>query len=361
MVVASRYFELFQNKRVKLLIIAAIMAVTIGIHYGWLTDRLFGHVHWLHALHSRFCYIPIAIAASWFGLRGGILSAASISILIVPYLVGSQLQAFDLSQELVEIFFYFAIGILIGALVDRELRSHQKHEETRLQLERSHHLSLVGQMAAGVAHEIKNPLASIKGALEIIHDQSVARSDREEFSEIASKEVKRIEGTVTEFLEFARPKETQRESLDLSVTVESSIKQLGPQMAKAGLQLQSHIKQGVFVLGDREKIHQVLLNLLLNSIEACRSGDTISIELRRADEHLVILSISDTGKGMTAAELSQAFDPFYTTKATGTGLGLPTVKSIVDRHGGQIDLLSEPGKGTQMTITLPALEGQAGQ
>jgi len=361
MIRMSRYSEVLQDKRVKLLIIAAITAVTIGIHYGWLTERLFGHVHWLHALHSRFCYIPIAIAASWFGLRGGITSAAVISLLVVPYLIGSKPEALDLSQELVEIFFYFAIGILIGGLFDRELRAHQKHEETRLQLERSHHLSLVGQMAAGVAHEIKNPLASIKGALEIIHDQSVARSDREEFSEIAFKEVKRIEGTVTEFLEFARPKETQRESLDLSVSVESSIKQLSPQVAKAGLQLQSHIEQGIFVLGDLDKIRQVLLNLLLNSIEASRPGDTISIELRLTGADRAILSISDTGKGMTAAELSQAFDPFYTTKAAGTGLGLPIVKTIVDRHGGQIELLSEPEKGTRITITLPALEGQAGQ
>lgn len=359
--VMSRYFELLQNKRVKLLIIAAITAVTIGIHYGWLTDRLFGHVHWLHALHSRFCYIPIAIAASWFGLRGGIYSAAAISLLVVPYLVGSQPQTLDLSQELVEIFFYFAIGILIGGLVDREWRARRTHEETRLQLERSHHLSLVGQMAAGVAHEIKNPLASIKGALEIIHDQSVSRSDREEFSDIAFKEVRRIEGTVTEFLEFARPKETQRESLNLSVSVESSVKQLNPQVAKAGLQLQSHIEQGILVLGDQEKIHQVLLNLLLNSLEACRHGDTIRIELRRSGTHRAILTISDTGKGMTATELSQAFDPFYTTKATGTGLGLAIVKTVVDQHGGQIDLVSEPGKGTRMTITLPAVEGQAGR
>jgi two-component system sensor histidine kinase HydH len=361
MIGMTRYSVVLLDKRVKLFIIAAITAVTIGIHYGWLTDFLFGHVHWLHALHSRFCYIPIAVAASWFGLRGGIISAASISLLVVPYLVGSQSQSFDLTQELVEIFFYFAIGILIGALVDREWRARQKHEETRLQLERSHHLSLVGQMAAGVAHEIKNPLASIKGALEIIHDESVARSDREEFSDIAFKEVKRIEGTVTEFLEFARPKEPQKEALDLSVSVESSIKQLSPQVAKAGLKLQSNIRPRIFVLGDLEKIHQVLLNLLLNSIEACQPGDTISIELSRTGAQRATLSISDTGKGMSSTELSQAFDPFYTTKAAGTGLGLAIVKAIIGQHHGEVELMSEPGKGTRMIITLPTLEGRAGR
>jgi signal transduction histidine kinase len=344
---------------VKLFIIAAITSVTIAIHYGWLTDRLFGHVHWLHALHSRFCYIPIAVAASWFGLRGGILSAAAISFLVVPYLIGSNPASLDLSQELVEIFFYFAIGILVGALTDRELRAHRKHEETKLQLERSHHLSLVGQMAAGVAHEIKNPLASIKGALEIIQDQSVARADREEFSEIAFKEVQRIEGTVTEFLEFARPKETRQEPLDLSVSVESSIKQLNPQITKANLRLHSDIEPDITVLGDFDNIHQVLLNLLLNAIEASRPGDTVNIELKRTSSRHAVLSISDSGKGMTPAELSQAFDPFFTTKAAGTGLGLAIAKSIIDRHNGQVELVSEPDKGTRITITLPVLDGEA--
>ncbi|MEW5796039.1 MAG: ATP-binding protein [Candidatus Zixiibacteriota bacterium] len=343
-------------RRLKLVIIASITALTIAIHYGWLTERLFGHVHWLHALHSRFCYIPIAIAASWFGIRGGIYSALVISLLIVPYLLGAMPAELDLTQELVEIFFYFAIGILVGALIDREINVRKKHEETKLQLERSHHLSLVGQMAAGVAHEIKNPLASIKGALEIIHDQSVPRADREEFSDIAFKEVKRIEGTVTEFLEFARPKETQKERLNLSGAVESSVRQLLPQVSKASLAMVSHIEPGIWIMGDAEKVHQILLNLLLNSIEASRAGDTITIELRRNARRAAVLSISDTGAGMGPEEVAQAFDPFYTTKAAGTGLGLPIVKTIVDRHDGQIKLVSKPGKGTRVNIVLPTIE-----
>ena len=359
MTVMPRYSEVIRHTRVKLFVLAAITAVTIAIHYGWLTDALFGHVHWLHALHSRFCYIPIVIAASWFGLRGGLFGAITVSVLIVPYLLGAGAGTYDLSQELVEIFFYFAIGILVGGLIDREMRVRRQHEETKLQLERSHHLSMVGQMAAGVAHEIKNPLASIKGALEIIRDDNVSRTDREEFSDIAFREVRRIDGTVKEFLEFTRPKETELQNIDLSGLVESSLRQLGPQIEKTGIELSTEIQPGIHVLGDNEKIHQVMLNLLLNSIEASREGGTISVELKPGVAGHALLSISDTGAGMTAAETAQAFDPFYTTKASGTGLGLPIVKSIVEAHHGRVEIISEPGKGTRVNIALPVAERRA--
>ncbi len=352
----SRYSEVVHGTRTKLIVLGLIMTVTVAIHYGWFTERLFGHIHWLHALHSRFCYIPIAIAATWFGLRGGLLAATVISLLIVPFVLGAASDASDFTQELVEIFFYYAIGALVGILIDREMRVRQEHQEVRLQLERSHHLSQVGQMAAGVAHEVKNPLASIKGAIEIIRDESVPKADRDEFSDIAFREVKRIDGTVSEFLEFARPKETEKRRLNLSASVESSIKQLVPQVTKAGLRLDSKIHPDIHIAADYEKIHQVLLNLVLNSIEASQPRGSISIELSRLSSNRAFLSISDTGCGMSPAERSQAFDPFFTTKSTGTGLGLAIVKSIVDGHGGQIEIVSEPGKGTRVDITLPSIE-----
>jgi len=351
-----KYSEVIQDKRTKLVILIVITSLTVAIHYGWLTDWLFGHVHWIHALHSRFCYIPIVIAASWFGLRGGVFSATAISLLILPYLFGSISEEGGLSLELVEIFFYYAIGILIGALVDREMQARQKHEKMQLQLERSQRLSLVGQMAAGVAHEIKNPLASIKGALEILGDEKVARSDQDEFREIGFKEVKRIDSTISEFLEFARPKETKKQKLDLSASLETSLKQLQPQVTKAGMQLRTSIDRGVHVLGDQEKLHQVVLNLLLNAIEASQAGDFISVSLARNSSKETILSISDSGKGMTPSEIGQAFDPFYTTKTTGTGLGLSIVKSIVEVHDGRIEMTSEQHKGTRAIITLPGIK-----
>ncbi len=352
----TKYSEVIQDKRIKLAILLVITSLTIAIHYGWLTDWLFGHVHWLHVLHSRFCYIPIVVAAAWFGLRGGVFTATAISILLLPYLFSSISEKGDLTLELVEIFFYFAVGILIGALVDREMGARQRHEKTQLQLERSQRLSLVGQMAAGVAHEIKNPLASIKGALEILGDQKVAKLDQEEFREIGFREIKRIDSTISEFLEFARPKETKRQKLDLSSSLETSLKQLQPQVAKAGMKLQTAIERGVYVLGDQEKIHQAVLNLLLNAIDASQAGHSISIGLAQNSSREIVLSISDSGKGMTPLEIGQAFDPFFTTKTSGTGLGLSIVKSIVEAHEGHIEMTSEPHQGTRVTITLPGIK-----
>ncbi len=355
MTAMPKYSEVIQDKRAKLVILVVITSLTIAIHYGWLTEWLFGHVHWMHALHGRFCYIPIVIAASWFGLRGGVISAATICALILPYLSGSNTEEGGMSLELVEIFFYFAIGTLMGALVDREMLGRQKHEKMQIQLERSQRLSLIGQMAAGVAHEIKNPLASIKGALEILGDHKVAKLDQDEFREIGFKEVKRIDSTISEFLEFARPKETKKQKLDLSASLESSLKQLQPQVAKAGMQLQASIDPGVHVQGDQEKLHQVILNLLLNAVEASQVGDSIAISLASNGSGEIVLTISDSGNGMTPLEIGHAFDPFYTTKITGTGLGLSIVKSILEAHDGRIEIASELHKGTRVTVTLPRI------
>ena len=113
----------------KILIIAATISLTVAIHYGWVWEPLFGHSTWIHAIHSRLCYFPIIIAAAWFGLRGGLISAAVISILVLPYIFGHDLGAGSFAMELVELVFYFGIGILVGALVDREMKSRKRNEQ----------------------------------------------------------------------------------------------------------------------------------------------------------------------------------------------------------------------------------------
>jgi len=268
-----------EHKTTKIGILAGIIALTLSIHYGILIEPIFGHVHWVHAIHGRFCYIPIVIAAAWFGMRGGFIVAAAISVLVLPYIISSDLDSHSLADELAEITFYFAIALLAGALIERELKARKRVQDARLQLERSQKLSLVGQIAAGMAHEIKNPLASIKGAVEILGDESTSSEDKEEFRGIVFKEIKRVNGSVSDFLEFARPSETRLRRTDISRIVSESIKQIEVQAKGVGVAISSNLTEGIVVEADSEKIHQVMLNLLINAVEASPKDTAVSVAL----------------------------------------------------------------------------------
>ncbi len=343
-----------EKNTTKIYILAGVISLTLGIHYGWLIEPIFGHIHWIHAIHGRFCYIPIVIAATWFGLRGGLLTALFISVAILPYILGSHLEVHALVDEFTEIVFYFAIALLTGGLIEREYKARRKAEEMRLRLERSQKMSLVGQIAAGMAHEIKNPLASIKGAVEILNDDTTAPDDREEFKSIVFKEVKRINASVSDFLEFARPSETQMNDFNLAEIVQSSLRQVQPQSGKRDISIVSHIDDQIKVNGDAEKIHQVILNLLLNAMDASPDGSTIEVTLKTDDRDAVI-TVEDSGDGITETDANKIFEPFFTTKSTGTGLGLAIAKNIMDQHRGTIKLENRPGGGAMAQITIPSL------
>ena len=346
--------ELLNTKmRIKLAFLIALTAVTVMIHYGLFLEPLFGHASWIHAIHSRLCYVPIAVGAIWFGLHGGLLTATSISFLVIPFAVGANESRSSISGEIVEIVYYFAIGGLIGALVDREVAVKHKHEEAQQQLDRAHRLSMVGQMAAGVAHEIKNPLASIKGAVEIITDPRTSDSDKLEFRDILIGEVRKIDSTVQEFLEFASPKETQQEFMNLSAIVFRTVRQLEAQFITSGVKVKQSITPDVCIFGDPEMIKQVLINILINAAESSDTGPLVGVRLFIEREVGVILTVRDNGEGIPPEELGRIYEPFFTTKPSGSGLGLAIVKNIVELHGGEIKIDSEVGKGTTVKVTLP--------
>lgn len=345
-----------EGKQAKIWILGALTALTLATHYGWVVEPLFGHVHWFHALHGRFCYIPIVVAASWFGLRGGLILATVISLLVLPLVWSHYLDASDFVGEAVELIFYYFIAILVGALVDREFLARRKQVQAELQVERAHALSLAGQVAAGVAHEIKNPLASIKGAADIIIDDNTSVEDKQEFKAILHNEVRRIDASIDEFLSFARPRKTVLKEINFSEVVSSCIKQMATQSEQAGIRLKGDITEQLIINGDAEKLHQMTLNLILNAIQASSDSGAISVSLQRGDGQTVILSIKDAGDGMTADELKHLFEPFYSTKASGTGLGLAIVKSIVDDHSGNISIDSNLKSGTTVNVSLPLMK-----
>ena len=337
----------------RIVTVCIVSILTLGIHYGWLVEPFFGHVHWLHAVHGRFCYIPIVIAAAWFGLRGGLIAAAALTILLLPYLFGVTGGTRTLAAEMGDIIFYFAIATLVGVLVEREFAARRKQQEAQLQLERSQKLSMVGQLAAGVAHEIKNPLASIKGAADILADGDASPGEREEFKGILRNEIKRIDGTVREFLEFARPKEPAMSEFDFSDSIQSTIRQMQAHAKRHGTSIEADIGENIRLVGDREKLHQMTMNLILNAIDASHDTGPVRLQLAYAPPHHVLVRVSDRGRGIDAADIDHVFDPFFTTRSSGTGLGLAIVKEIIDTHDGTIRINSTPGSGTDVEVRLP--------
>lgn len=341
-----------EKQTTKFYVLGGVIAFTLALHYGLIVEPLFGHVHWIHAIHGRFCYIPIVIAAAWFGLRGGLYAAWFISVAVLPYIFTTGLEVHALADELTEIIFYLAIALLSGGLIEREFRSRKKAEDMRLQLEHSHKMSLVGQIAAGMAHEIKNPLASIKGAVEILCEDGTSEEDKAEFQAIVLKEVKRINASVTDFLEFARPSETTLAVLNLADVVRSSLKQIQPQALRRDIRIISHVEDPVIVMADEERIHQVMLNLLLNAVDASPDESNVTISLG-TEESDARITIEDSGNGISEENVSKIFEPFFTTKSTGTGLGLAIAKSIVERHKGCIKLENNTSRGARAEIKLP--------
>ncbi|MFH0777592.1 MAG: ATP-binding protein [Candidatus Eisenbacteria bacterium] len=343
----------------KYVLLAAVITLTVAIHYGVL-----GHSHAdpsiMQAVHARLCYIPIVIAAVWFGLKGGLAAASIISILVIPYILIHARAHGQHVNEFVEIVFYFAIGSLAGALVERERLQRKKREEAQSGLERAQRLASMGQMVAGIAHEIKNPLASIKGAAEILAQDVAPGSPKHDFAEIIRKETRRVDRTVRSFLEFARPRPGKFALEEPAVLLSSSLKQMEPQINAASLTLEAAVPDLTgFVWADPDKLRQVFINLLLNAIAATRPGGRIRVELSRdGDGHKKAwkIAFSDTGEGIAPENLGRVFEPFFSLKATGSGLGLAIVRSIVEEHGGRVEVSSEVGHGATFTVFLPLRE-----
>jgi hypothetical protein len=222
------------------------------------------------------------------------------------------------------------------------------------------HLATLGELAAGVAHEIRNPLAGIAGAIEIItKDFPQDHPDREVLEDLR-QEVRRIEKTLNELLVYARPKPPQLGRADLKETIARTLQlarqQTGSRKIDFSIQISPQIPP---FLADSEQIHQVLLNLVLNAIQSIEKEGKISIEatLQNSDGvsrlGYVAIAVADTGQGIPPEHLARIFRPFYTTKRGGTGLGLSLCRRIIDAHGGTLLAESELRKGSRFIIRLP--------
>jgi two-component system sensor histidine kinase PilS (NtrC family) len=246
-------------------------------------------------------------------------------------------------------------GNVIGRVIHFQDLTDLRHMEQAVA--RAEHLAGIGRLAANIAHEIRNPLASISGAVEVLKSMPGADAETRNLVDIAVREVDRVNALISNLLDYARPRSEDRQRLDLGEMVTEIAKIFEQERRTKDVRLQLHTQTGVWVEAASGQMQQVLWNLLRNALEAMPEGGTIYLAAaqRSTSPPEAILMVRDTGVGIARDDIDHIFEPFFSRKAGGTGLGLATTARIVEDHKGTIDVLSQRGKGTTFTIRLPAV------
>ncbi len=353
----------FRERPVRLVVlIAAVVAVSL-LHYHTPTSHIV-----LHPILQRAYYIPLLLMALWFGWRGGLIAAAIAALLYVPHIRGSWgANPAYTAASYVEIGMFFVITMLTGILSDQERAQRRTIEHTarRLsevyaqlqksfeQLRRADRLSALGELSAGLAHEIRNPLGSIEGAVQILSRRELPEDTRQEFTDLVYREIARLKGLLTNFLEFARPAPPQMVASDVGLLLESVAKLASETATMAKVDLCIKVAGDLPPLPvDAEQIKQVLLNLVINAVQAMPSGGQVTLRASLEGDSARV-EVEDEGVGIPAENLERIFDPFFTTRTNGTGLGLSIAYQIVSQHGGHIAAKRNPQRGMTFSVTLP--------
>ncbi|MFP3980919.1 MAG: two-component system sensor histidine kinase NtrB [Desulfobacterales bacterium] len=247
----------------------------------------------------------------------------------------------------------YAVAVLSGFLSEQERSAKRDLWAMEDQMKRMERLAAVGEMAAGLAHEIKNPLASLTGSIQMMQDQLDYDPEQERLMQIVMREADRLSTLVTDFLRFAKPGPGNAEVIRLDDVVSEVVGLFASDPRyQSEIEVKTDLAAGLHVKFDPEHLRQVLWNLLYNAAEALEDRGEIEVKVYPGRKPHACISITDNGPGMDEQTLSSVFDPFFSTKSGGTGLGLSIVQQVVGAHGGLVDIDSTPGRGTTVTIRL---------
>lgn len=238
-------------------------------------------------------------------------------------------------------------------LLIRDLREISALKES---VRRSERLASLGRLAAGIAHEIRNPLSSIRGFAQFFYKKFNGHQEEQEYAAIMVREVDRLNRVITELLDFARPRELRREPCSLGKTIDAALQLLAMEIAAKKVLIERNYDGGLSLIqADQEQLSQAFLNLLLNALHAVGEEGKISIGLAQCPGHINI-TFADNGCGIAPEDREKIFEPFFTNKRQGTGLGLAIVNQIVENHGGEIRVTNRSEKGTVFSINLPSTD-----
>ncbi len=384
--------------RFLLLLISAYLFSLLSIVVSWLNKALISVLEYLQIIWDiffvmlllvvtggiespfSFLYLLAIINASVLLARRDALYTASLCSILYGALIDFQfyglLRPLGLSKEnasryaavyrfyrrCITITVYYLAAFLSGYLTERARRSELELAEYKEKMEagmkRADRLAAVGELSARIAHEIRNPLASMSGSVQLIAQNKSLQGEERQLLEIVMRESDRLNGLLCDFLAYARPHPPRQAPVPLCRIIEDLRALTLSDQRFQHIVIRQEINPGVLVWVDVDQFTQVLWNLFANAADAMPEGGEITVSCITVvsegegsgwDE----ITISDTGKGMSPQEMAGIFEPFFTTKHSGTGLGLETVYRVVEGHGGEVKVESIPGEGSRFTIRLP--------
>jgi two-component system sensor histidine kinase HydH len=330
-------------------------SVVLQLILGYL---LIGYTNGVGSPYYLVLLLPLVSTASYMGVTGTVASSVAAAAAYLSFLLYVNWKEFDFGDDAIHVLAIRCLlpavaAVLVNSLADAIRAQSARYKSTAEQLaaeaamRRSERLAALGQLSAGLAHELRNPLGSIKGSADLLA-RSASQSDpmAKELAEIISAEVDRTNSLVTRFLDFARPLEPRRTVVDVADVIDRAA-------SRAGVKVVRDYASSLAPLAiDQELMEQVFLNLLTNAAQASAAGAPITVRTRALAGQAEV-SVIDQGCGIPPDKKETIFNPFVTTKQNGVGLGLAIVAKIVDGHGGKMSVESQPGKGSTFRVLLP--------
>lgn len=321
----------------------------------------------LHEVSQRLYYVPIIYSAYRYGIAGGLASAFLSVALFLAHLGRHSDDPNVYVNQQAELIVFFLIGTTTGLMSNAQKREHLRYQRAAEELQNAYkelkqtvdqllladRLASLGQLSAAIVHEVRNPLASIKGAVEALESEISDRHPKREFLDAIHHEIDRLNRLVSEFLHFARPRQPELMPVRPNDVVRSVVTLVAKEATRSRVQVTVQLDDRLpEVIMDGEQIKQALLNLVLNGIQAMKEGGPLEIVTKQRDNKLII-GVRDQGLGIPGDVRDRIFDPFVTTKEGGTGLGLAIAYRLVKQHKGEIRAGDAPGGGSVFEIQLP--------
>jgi len=328
--------------RQKAWVIFILIAGILCLYY--LTPLIEGY---RHAFYRALVYIPLLVGAFWFGVKGALVIAGVVIFLFLPYAYlnwdGFSLEDF---HQVLEAVMYMVFALTAGVLVERE----RKKNRALLEAES---LAAVGRAVADVAHDMKAPLMAIGGFANQVSKALDPEDPKQKKLHIVTQETARLESMVREMLDFGRPMAPHCVDTDVNALVQETLQAMTPTAESLRVDVKAELDPSLPTLSlDTHKFKQVLINLTTNALEASPQGERVLIETTHG-MGWANLSVIDRGSGIDPEDQAKVFQPFFSKKKGGTGLGLPIVKRIVEAHGGEISLRANAQRGVTFEVRFP--------